>query len=198
MRLRTVVLAVMFLLPVMASAQPEHEAASHESGEAEHHDNSLLWKIVNFAILAGAIGYGVSKAAPVFFRSRTEEIQRGIAEATKMRQDAEARAAEMDLRLRNLNTEIEDLRSKARQELEAEDQRIKTETEHLITRTRANAEREIASAANQARKDLRAYTAELALELARQKVRSRMTPELAGELVETFVRDLGGVPQRVK
>ena len=97
MKLRTFLLAVALLLPVTAIAQHGHEAQGHESAQGEHHeDNSTFWKVVNFAILAAAIGYGVLKAAPAFFRGRTADIQRGIAEATKMRQDAEARAAEMD------------------------------------------------------------------------------------------------------
>lgn len=196
MRLKTLVLACAFLLPVIVSAQAEHEASGHESAEGEHHDNSTLWKIANFAILAAAIGYGVAKAAPAFFRGRTREIQSGIAEATKLRQDAEARAADMERRMRNLNTEIEEMRNTSRRELEAEDRRIAGETEQLIARVRANAEQEIASATKQARKELRAYSAELALELARQKIRSRMTPELADNLIDTFTRDLGDVSQR--
>lgn len=201
MRIRTAVLALALLLPFAVLAAPEAEAtheAGHEGGGGEHHDNTTLWKTVNFVILAAAIGYGLAKFGGAFFRSRTEEIQRGIAEATALRKDAEARAAEMEGRLQNLTAEIEELRRTTREELDAEDRRIAAETERMMGRMQANAEHEIASVAKQARKDLRAYSAELALELARQKIRNRMTPETAESLVNTFVRDLGRIPQRVK
>jgi F-type H+-transporting ATPase subunit b len=182
-----------------AQVEAEHGAGHEAAGEGEHHDdNSTLWKTINFVILAAAIGYGISKAGPAFFRSRTAEIQRGIAEATRLQEQAETHAAEMTRRLENLDAEIADLRREARAELEAEDRRIQASTAQLMARMQANAEQEIASAGKQARKELRAYSSELALELARQKIRSRMTPELANTMMDSFVRELGSGLQRVK
>ncbi|MCW5980729.1 MAG: hypothetical protein KIT09_21795 [Bryobacteraceae bacterium] len=203
MKVRPVVLLIALLLALagFARAQAVAEGApepAHGSAEEEHHDSSTFWKTVNFAILAAAIGYGMAKFGGAFFRSRTAEIQSGIAEATRLRQEAEARAADMERRMANLSAEVEELRRAAREELEAEERRFAAETEQLVVRMQANAEQEIASAANQARKELRAYSAELALELARRKIQSRMTPELADDLVDAFVRDLDRLPQRVK
>jgi F-type H+-transporting ATPase subunit b len=185
------------VLPCAVGLAAEYgDSAEGESGE--HHNSSTLWKTANFIILAAALGYGISKVGGAFFRSRSEEIRNGIAEATKLRQEAEARVAEMDRRMENLGTEIESLREGAKQEMVAEQQRMRAETEQLLTRMQANAEREIASAAKHARKQLRAYSAELALDLARRKIRDRMTPAAAGALVDSFVEELARAPWRVK
>jgi F0F1-type ATP synthase membrane subunit b/b' len=171
-------------------------AVGADGEDGEHHDSSTLWKSLNFVVLAAGLGYLVRKTAGPYFRSRTADIQKGIAEAARQRQESEARAAEMERRLANLGAEIEKLRSHARHEMEEEERRLRTETARLFARMQSNAEMEIASAGRRARRELQAHAAELALELAREKVRQRMTPEIAGGLVDAFVRDLGEAARR--
>ena len=165
--------------------------AQHESqGEKHEQEPSVLWKWLNFAILAGGLGYGIAKHAPAFFKSRTEEIQKGIADATEMRKDADARAAAMDKRMANLEAEIADLRAHAKSEIAAEANRVGVETSQLLAKIQAHAEREIASAAKGATLQLKAYSAKLALELAEDKLRGRMTPANDKELIGDFLKGL--------
>ena len=162
-------------------------AFAAEGGHGEDHGPSPVWKWANFLILAGLLGYGISKAAPAFFRGRTLEIQKAIREAHKLRDEAEARAAEIDRRMANLEAEIKELRENSAREMAAESDRIQAETARLTARMRENAENEIAAAANQAAKELRAYSSELALEVAQEKIRSRLSPDVQGQLVDAFV-----------
>jgi F0F1-type ATP synthase membrane subunit b/b' len=55
---------------------------------------------------------------------------------------------------------------------------------------RAHAEQEIAAAGKTARVELKQYAAELAIGLAAQKLRARMTPDTQEGLVRGFVRDI--------
>ena len=55
---------------------------------------SAGWKWANFVILVAGLGYLVAKTLPTLFKSRTEEIQKGIAEARAIKQDADKRAAQ--------------------------------------------------------------------------------------------------------
>jgi len=57
-------------------------------------------------------------------------------------------------------------------------------------RLSTHAEQEIASAGKAARMALKRYAAELAVGLAEQKVRARMTPDTEDALVQGFVRNL--------
>lgn len=195
MKLSAACVPLAFVVSV-ALALAAEPASSHEAEGNEHNDHTTLWKTLNFAILAGGVGYFVKKHGANFFRNRTETIQRDIAEAARTREKAEARAVEMDRRMANLEAEIADLRRSWREEMAAEETRLKAATEQMLARIQANAEHEIASAVTHARKELRTYSAELALGLAREKIRRRMTPEVADRLVNSFVSEVSRSSRR--
>src|SRR5215475_14036249 len=103
---------------------------------------------------------------PPFFKSRTSEIQEGIREAQAIKKEADARAAEMENRLASLGAEIEKFRTQATSEMQQEGERIRTETKRQMARIEQQAQAEIETAGKIARRDLQAYAAKLALDLA--------------------------------
>jgi F-type H+-transporting ATPase subunit b len=151
---------------------------------------SMTWKIVNFAILAIGLGYLMAKTLPGFFQSRTSSIQEGIAEAQKVKAEAEKRAAEVDKRVSALGADIEKFRTQSRSEMEKEGARIREETAATIRKMEQQAQVEIESAGKTARRELKTYAANLALDLAEQRVRARLNPGAENALVEKFVVDL--------
>ncbi len=198
-------LFAMLTLAVPCSAQ-EGEAGHGDDlrvevpGEESHddsHANVDFWKTVNFTILAIGLGWLIKKFAGGYFRDQTAKIQQGIVDAKKTQEEAEARASEIERRMSGLDEQIAELRSQAKSELSHEESRLREQTEQMIARVETNARQEIASATKQARNDLRAYAADLALEIAREKVRERMTPEISGRLVDRLITDLGRLSQRV-
>ncbi len=166
-------------------------AAQH--GESAHGgaDNTTLWKLLNFVLLAAAAGFVIYKKAGGFFAARSAEIQRGLVEAAKLRADAESRYAEMERRLKALGAEVESLRKQAREESAAERARAQAETERDLKRIQEQAEQEISAAAKSATQRLRAYSAELAVDLAAAKLRQRLTPDQDGAIVEAMVEEIG-------
>ena len=173
-------------------AAPHGEAAAGHEGGGEHSDLST-WKWLNFAILAGLLGWAISKNAGPFFDARIAGIQREINEAKEVRQEAEARAAAIEQRLANLDTELVQMRTDARREMEAEGDRIQDETRRLVTRASEQATQEIATMSKAAENELRIEAGRLALELAENKLKARMSPEADGSLVGRFVAGLGAV-----
>lgn len=169
--------------------QPAQPAAGHGEAAADH-GPSIGWKWANFVLLGAALGYLIGKNAPAFFRSRTDDIQRGMAEAARIKKDADARVAEVERRLASLENEIAALRSSARDEMAAEIERMREETTRQLARIKEQAEQEMSSALKAARLELKKYSAELAVSLAEQKVRSRLTPAIDDSLVDTFVDQL--------
>jgi len=154
-------------------------------------DGSLqIWKWANFVVLAGGLGYLIGKKGGPFFAARSTKIRQDMIEAGDARNEAEARAAEVDRRLANLEAEIAALRTDSGKEEEAETGRFGRHTAAEIAKTQAHAEQEIAAAGKAARLELKRYCAELAVGLAEQKIRARMTPETQDELVRGFIRDL--------
>jgi F-type H+-transporting ATPase subunit b len=173
-----------------------HETTGHEgsSHEAASEGPSPIWAWANFAILAGALGYLIVKKGGPWFQSRSLAIRKGIAEAEEIRRGAEVSAAEVDRRLAGLQTEIEGLRTNAQREQSAEAERIRQQAAADLARIQGHAAREIESAGKTARLELKRYAAQLAVDLAEQKIRRQMTPEVQAALIERFGRDLDHSP----
>jgi len=72
----------------------------------------------------------------------------------------------------------------------AEGERIQAETARMIQKIQASAELEIASTVKLATQDLKAYSADLAIQLATQQIRERMSASTHDQLVDTFVGQL--------
>jgi len=172
-------------LALVALAQEAGTSSASEAG-----DPWLLWKWINFAILVLGLGYLVGKAAPAYFRARREEIQAALIQATREIKDAEAKAADLDQRFSRIQIEVEQLRKEARAAMAVESERIRQETERHLQRIQEQTGQEITLMARAAKDELRKYSAGLALDLAAQRIRSRMTSGVEDGLVDNFVADL--------
>jgi F-type H+-transporting ATPase subunit b len=122
--------------------------------------------------------------------ARTHKIQEGLAAGEKAKAEADARAAAVDSQLRNLGGEIEKLRAAAASDREREAARIARDTASELTRIDQHASQEIESAGKASRLDVRRYAAKLAIELAEQKLRARMSPDVQADLVRNFIGDI--------
>jgi F-type H+-transporting ATPase subunit b len=154
-------------------------------------DDQAYWICIglNFAVIFVAIAALLRKKLPGFFSGRTAAIQKGIEEARKMSEEARQRLSEVEGRLSRLDTEIAGMRREADENARAEEQRILAAGEEERRRIVAATEQEIAMAANSARRELKTYAAELAVELAEKKIRvSKDTDEA---LVRAFTAQLG-------
>jgi F0F1-type ATP synthase membrane subunit b/b' len=164
--------------------------AQETTAKEEPVDENLTWKWINFAILAAGLGYLIVKTLPPYFRSRTIDIQKGIAEAQALKADAEKRAAQMEARLAALGTEIEKFRTEAHSEMENEGKRIAEETARQMRRLEQQIQVEIETAAKNARRELKIFAAKLSLDLAEQRIRTRLDASTEAGLIEDFVKDL--------
>lgn len=179
----TLLTAFLATVPVM------YLHAQDAASKAENDD--FGWKWTNFALLAVGLGWLMAKTLPPFFRSRSIDIQKGIAEAQALKADAEKRAAQMEARLATLGTEIEKFRVQAHAEMEQEGKRIAEETERQMRRLEQQMAMELETAAKTARRELKAFAAKLALDLAEQRIRTRLDSPTEAGLVEDFIQDLG-------
>jgi F-type H+-transporting ATPase subunit b len=181
----------LFAVTVTVMGQERAEPAKPGEHAAEAEEPSILWKWINFAILAGGLGYLMAKTLPKVFAERTSEIQKNITEAQQVKRDAEARAAQMDARLKALGADIETFRKQAATEMQQEGERIRQETTAQIKKVEQQAALEIEAAGKTATRELRQYSAELALKLAEERVRARLDAASESALVDGFVKELG-------
>lgn len=164
--------------------------AAEEGHGGGHSEPSILWKWANFFLLGAALSFIAAKHAPAFFKDRTDQIQSGLNEARKLREESEARVAEIEKRVATLETDLKQLRENARKEMASEGDRIRQETARAIEKIQAHAEMEIASAAKLARQELKAYSGDLAVQLATRQIRERITSQTQDQLVDNFIKQL--------
>jgi F-type H+-transporting ATPase subunit b len=187
-----VFLSLMITAPA-AFAQPRESAREQsEKGPSEGGGDTkttiLLW--ANFLVLAGGLGYLIVKNGGPFFAARARKIRREMVESGELRKEAEAEAAEVDRRLANLEKERAAMREESQREIEVQRQRVRQQTAAELAKIRAHAEQEIDAAGKSARAELKRYSAELAISLAEQKIRARLTPDIQDALVRGFVQNL--------
>ena len=156
------------------------------------HQAHLVALSLNFAIVVVVVFWAARKYLPAVFRNRSQSIQQALEEARAASQDANRRLADIENRLRQLDVEIGQMQAAAEKEADAEEARIQKATEEDIRKVVLAAEQEIAAAAKQARRELTAHTAALAIALARQQINVDSNTDQI--LVRTFASKLASHP----
>lgn len=148
--------------------------------------NLLVLVVFLYYVLFRGKGFSI----PGALRKRGEGIQTQMQEAEAARQRAEQRLAEIEARIAGLPREIEALKSAGESEARAEYERLveasRREAEQLIHMGQL----EIAAAGRLAEKELNALAAALALDLATQRLKERLTADLDRELVRGAIAQL--------
>ncbi|HYL16879.1 MAG TPA: ATP synthase F0 subunit B, partial [Terriglobales bacterium] len=170
-------------------AKESREAAGEEKNQTEQFKKSssvmLLARItglslqhaywlavlINFGVIAAAIIWFSRSHLPGVFRNRTASIQKAMEEARKASQEANQRLADIEARLSRLDVEIGTMRAAAEKEAAEEEARIKSASEEDARKIIQSAEQEIAAAAKSARRELKAYAADLAVSMAQRQIR---------------------------
>jgi F-type H+-transporting ATPase subunit b len=169
-------------------AQQEREATGAEEEENSNLKHSSMVQLLarktglsvhqahiaalslNFAIIVIVILWAARKFLPGIFRNRSASIQQALEEARAASEDANRRLSDIESRLRQLDDEIGRMQTVAEKEADAEEARIRKAAEEDIRKVVLAAEQEIATAAKQARRELTAHTAGLAIALARKQI----------------------------
>ncbi len=188
--MKRLVFLTMLAAGLCVAQESEKPAEGKSAASEKPEENLTVWRWANFVLLAGGLGYLISKQVPSALRERTAEIQKGIAEAQKLKQEADSRYAEMEKRLAALSADIEAFRVKAKLEMEQEGARIQSETAAQVHKLESQAAVEIESMGKVARAKLKEYAADLSLDLAAQRIKGQLDPNASSGLVENFIADL--------
>lgn len=183
--------AIFTIAMVLALAGVAFASSAGGEGGGSHFKGDL-YKVINFAILLGVLVYFVRKPFKEFLKTRTETIKKTLDEARQARELAEKALKEVQERLKYKDKELEEIVSASSRSGEAEKQALIAEGERLgakiARQARVNMEMELQKARDAIRKE----AVELAMELAEQKIRERLTPKEQAELLEESLRKLEG------
>ena len=170
----------------------EHAKAAEQGAEhgAEHGDPLLPYKFLNFAVLASGLGYVFVKVGIPALHGQQSAITENLTASARKAEEAAREAAAIEARISNLDHELAGIRAKAKEELNAEAARLGLETEAHLEKVQQSAAIEIESAAKHVRGELKAYTADLALNLAAEKLRARLDTPAQTRLADRFIQRL--------
>jgi F-type H+-transporting ATPase subunit b len=143
-----------------------------------------LFEIINFAIIALAIAIPLFKLFPSMLRKRSTTLTESLESARKMTEDANARLSAVEAKLASLDEQIAAFRAEVERESLGDEARIKAALEEERTRIVQSAEQEIDQAAAQARRGLRHFAADLAIDQAARQL--NMTTETDRALIAEF------------
>lgn len=156
------------------------------------HQAHLVALFLNFAIVVFVIFWFARKRVPGMMRNRSSSIQRALEEARAASTEAGKRLADIENRLRQMDTEIASMQAAAEKEAEGEEARIQKAAEDELRKVVQTAEQEIAAAAKQVRRELSTHTADLALALARKQINVDSNTDQV--LVRNFASNLTNKP----
>jgi len=144
-----------------------------------------LFEYINFAIIALAVVIPLARFMPNVFRKRSQTLKHDLESARKTTEDANTRLSAIEAKLSGLDREIAAIRAQVEEEGKHDEARIKASIEEESGRIVTAAEQEIAVAAAQARRGLRHFAADLAIEQAAKQL--VLTPEADQALIAEFV-----------
>lgn len=155
-----------------------------------HGDPLLPYKFLNFSVLAVGLGYVFVKFGVPALRGQQSSIAESLIESARRAELAAAEAKAIEARIGNLDQDLASLKEKAKAELAAEAARLAAETEAHSAKIQQGAAMEIDAAAKSARGELKAFTADLALTLAAEKLRTRLDAPAQARLADSYIRRL--------
>jgi len=140
---------------------------------------------INAAIILLCIVIPLARFLPKVMRKRSNTLSQNLENARKISADANARLSAVEAQLFRLDEEIAKIRTQVEEESKQDETRIKTSIEEERARIVASAEQEIGVAAAQARRSLRHFAADLAIEQAASQL--VLTPEADRALIAEFI-----------
>jgi len=147
-----------------------------------------LFEIFNFLIVALGIGIPLFRLMPKVLRKRKETVRANLESARKVTADANTRLSAIEVKLAGLDQEIAQIRVQVEEESKQDETRIKATIEEESARIVAAAAQELDVAAAQARRGLRHFAADLAIEQAAKQL--VLTPETDQALIAEFLSDV--------
>ena len=146
------------------------------------------FELINIAVVVIALGIPLYRFLPRYLHNRSQKLGADIESARRQTEDANSRLSAIEARLAHLDQEIARFRSEIEAETVQDEARIQAAMESEKARIVAAAEQEIGAAAAHARRGLRRFAAELAIDRAARQM--TITPETDRTLISEFVSDV--------
>ncbi len=170
-----------------AAAMLLFAAPALAAGGGEDAMKSTIWQGINLLILVGVIVYAARGPVMSFFGDRRSQIQNDLDEAQRLLTEAETRNSELQRRIVDLGSEIEEIRETTRARAEEESERILAEARKAAERIRNDATAAVDQELRRAQHELREEAASLALSAAADMLRDQIAESDRERLMDEFI-----------
>lgn len=152
---------------------------------------AYLWPVVNFLLLVFLLVFAMKKAdIKGYFRKRTELIEQTLREAKEAKALAQKALAEVEERLKVKDTEIEEIIASARFSGEKEKARLIEEGDRMKAKIVEQAKANIDFELKRAKEAIKEEAVVIAMDLAAQKLKDKMTKEEQLKLLEESISNM--------
>lgn len=170
--------------------------ASPEEGGQAAAPLDFLGKVVNFLLLFGGLGFLLRKPVRALLEKRSADVRRSLDEAQASRVEAEEKRAAVGGRLDGVASEIGRMKAEAAARGRVEKERIARAANEEGARLRDLAGREIDVQARTAVRELKAFVAEAATSIARERIRKGLAAEDQAGLVDKSIERLSRLNEK--
>ena len=156
----------------------------------EHAARDMIAKAINFALLVGVLVYFLKSPLATYLSSRSGQIRQDLVTAEQMKTAAAAQLAEIQQKMATLPGELDALRRQGAEDVTSERERIARAAEHERTRLLDQTRREINTRLRVAKRELTEHAAQLAVQVAEQRIKRSITPDDQMRLVDRYASQL--------
>jgi F-type H+-transporting ATPase subunit b len=164
--------------------------AAGDGGDHGPTTSELIWQAVNLALLVGVLFAVARKPIQKYFAERRDQIRGDIDDASDFLKASEARYAEWQGKLVDLESALEQIRATSRRRAEEEGARILAEARAAADRIKRDAGAAVEQELRRAKDDLRDEAADLAVELAANLLRDRVGDPDRERLLDEFISNV--------
>lgn len=181
-----VVLAVLPLLLFMSAE------GSGKPSESMH----FIGMTVNFMVLFGGLAFLLRKPLAAMLRKKSADVRDSIRLADESNAGAAQKRTESAARLAGIEEDVKRMKAEAEADARAAKDRIARLAEEESARIRQFTAQEIDERRRGGVRELKAYAAEKATALARERIRKKLTPESQAALIDKSIERLSKLHEK--
>ncbi len=178
----------MSILLVAGSFTLAFSSAGHGEGVHNHWLTVDTWKVLNFAALIIGGFFLARKPVREFFSSRTQKIEKELADLEERKRQAEQSLAEYQEKFRNLDQESKQIVQDYIAQGEAAKAKILAQAKAQADKLEETAKHNIDQEFKAARKDLQRQVTAQAVKMAEKIIKDSITKEDQNKLIDQYVK----------
>ena len=158
--------------------------------EEEPMSPPFVFMLLNFALLLFLLGKYLVPAGRKLAEERHDQIKNALDEAAKLREQAKAKLAEYETRIKDVDSEIKKLVDGIRADAEADKKRILEAAAEQAAQMKKDAEQRIAAEIDLARTLLTKEVTAAAVGATEKLLKDKATPDDQRKLVSSFIQGI--------